>query len=126
MQRRTVVVIGAVAERHRFGNKSLRAHEFKGWQVFPVNPHLDEIEGHRCYPSVADVPIDQVDRVTIYLRPAQTLQVLDEIAAKGCDELWLNPGTHDTAVEQRCEQLGLNAIYGCSIVDLGVSPGQFT
>lgn len=125
MPKKTVAVIGAAAERHRFGNKSLRAHEYAGWEVYPVNPRLTEVEGHRCYASVKDVPAELLNRVTVYLRPELTLGVLDEIAEKGCDELWLNPGTHDAAVEAKCAELGLNAILDCSIVDLGLSPSQF-
>jgi predicted CoA-binding protein len=63
--------------------------------------------------------------VSVYLPPSRTLAALDEIAAKGCREVWLNPGTTDAAVRARAAELGLNAIEGCSIVDLGVSPGAF-
>jgi predicted CoA-binding protein len=126
MRRSTVAIIGAVGERHRFGNKSLRAHAFKGWDVYPVNPQMEAVEGYRCYASVTDVPAQHLDRITVYLRPELTLAVLNEIAARGCDELWLNPGTHDEAVEAKCAELGLPVVYGCSIVDLGVSPSQFT
>ncbi len=126
MSKPTVAILGAATQRHRFGNKSLRAHEFSGWAVYPVNPNVKEVEGHPAFAKVTDVPVTHLDRITVYLRPEFTLQVLDDIASKGCDELWLNPGTHNDEVLKRCEQLGLNAIVGCSIVDLGVSPAQFT
>jgi predicted CoA-binding protein len=123
MAKPTVAVLGASRQRHKFGNKSLRAHAFKGWRVYPVNPN--EVEGATVYATIGDVPEARLDRVTVYLSPEQTLGVLDEIAQKGCDELWLNPGTHNEAVLQRCRELGLNAIVGCSIVDLGLTPSQF-
>ena len=52
------------------------------------------------------------------------MQALDAIAEKGCDELWLNPGTYTPEVIERAESLGLNAIRGCSIIDVGVSPSS--
>ena len=45
--------------------------------------------------------------------------VLPDIAAKGCDELWLNPGTESDAVLGEAERLGLNTIQACSIVAIG-------
>ena len=51
-----------------------------------------------------------------------TLKLLPAIAAKGCDELWLNPGTESDEVLSEAEQLGLNVIQACSIVSVGVSP----
>ena len=46
------------------------------------------------------------------------------IAAKGCDEFWLNPGTESDEVLVEAERLGLNIIQACSIVDIGVSPAS--
>jgi len=47
---------------------------------------------------------------------------LPDIAAKGCEELWLNPGTESDDVLAAAERLGLNIIQACSIVGVGVSP----
>jgi hypothetical protein len=52
------------------------------------------------------------------------LKLLPEIAAKGCDELWLNPGTESDEVLAEAERLGLNVIQACSIVGVGVSPAH--
>jgi hypothetical protein len=48
--------------------------------------------------------------------------LLAEVAAKGCDELWLNPGTVSDAVLAEAERLGLKVVQACSIIGLGVSP----
>jgi hypothetical protein len=47
------------------------------------------------------------------------LKLLPDIAARGCDELWLNPGTESDAVLTEAERLGLNTIQACSIVAIG-------
>jgi len=43
--------------------------------------------------------------------------MLPAIAAKGCDELWLNPGTESEAVIEEASRLGLNVIQACSIME---------
>jgi predicted CoA-binding protein len=121
----TVAIIGASGDRHKFGNKSVRAHQASGYQVYPVNPKDPEVEGLKCYPSLGDLPVRTLDRVSLYLPPAVAVKVLDEIAELEVAEVWLNPGVADEAVRQRGRKLGLNIIEGCSIVDLGRSPSEF-
>lgn len=121
---RNVAILGASTHRQKFGNKSLRAHAHAGWNVFPVHRTCDEIEGLKAYPSLADLP-ETMDRITVYLPPAVTLSLLDELEAAGAKEIWLNPGAADANVLQAAKQRGLAVIDGCSIVDLGLSPSQF-
>ena len=120
--RPTVAVVGASRDRSKFGNISVRAHVQQGYEVFPVNPHADEVEGLRAFESLSDVPVDNLDRVTVYLPPHRTLELLDEIQTVAPAEVWMNPGSADEDVRARAEQLGIEIIEACSIVDLGVSP----
>ena len=120
---KTVAIIGASNDRSKFGNKAVRAFLQQGYAVWPVNPKAATIEGVPAFKGIGDVP-GRPDKVSVYLPPAVLLKVLPEIAAKGCDELWLNPGTESDAALAAAEQLGLNVIQACSIVGLGVSPGQ--
>lgn len=121
----TVAILGASADRTKFGNKSVRAHLQQGFEVFPVNPKGGQIEGLPAYKSLAVVPGGRLNRVSVYLPPPLVLKALDEIADRGCDELFLNPGTESPEVVGRAESLGLNTIVACSIVDLGVRPKDF-
>lgn len=120
---KTVAIIGASNDRSKFGNKAVRAFLQRGYEVFPVNPKEKTIEGLPAFQAIADVP-GRPDRVSVYLPPAVLLKVLPEIAAKGCDELWLNPGTESDVVLAEAERLGLNVIQACSIVGVGISPSQ--
>ena len=124
MSKPTVAVLGASSDRSKFGNKSVRAHLAAGYDVYPVNPKGGEIEGLPVYRTVSEIPVP-LTRVTVYLPPHVAQGVLEDVAAKGCEELWLNPGSDDPEVLKQAEALGLRAIAGCSIVGLGLSPSQF-
>ena len=117
----TVAIIGASNDRSKYGNKSVRAHLKEGFTVYPINPKESQVEGLPAFKSIADVPA-RPNRVSLYVPPPVVLKLLPEIAAKGCDELWLNPGTESEEVLQEAERLGLNVIQACSIVAIGVSP----
>ena len=120
--RPTVAVVGASRNRAKFGNISVRAHLQQGYEVFPVNPHADEVEGLPAFESLSDVPVENLDRVSVYLSPDLTLDLLDEIVNVEPTEVWLNPGCSDENVRSRARQLGIEIIEACSIVDLDVSP----
>lgn len=118
---KTIAIIGASNDRNKFGNKAVRAFQQQGYEVFPVNPKEETIEGLRAYKSIADVPV-RPNKISVYLPPPVLLKVLPDIAAKGCDEFWLNPGTESDEVLAAAERLGLNVIQACSIVGVGISP----
>jgi len=118
---KTVAVIGASNDRSKFGNKAVRAFVQRGYEVFPVNPHQSKVEGLPAFKSITDLPL-RPEMVTVYVQPHILLGILPEIAATGCDELWLNPGTDSDEVLAEAERLGLNIIRACSILGIGVSP----
>ena len=122
---RTVAILGASADRAKFGNKSVRAHRQAGFEVFPVNPRGGQIEGLTAFASLTDIGVSPLDRISVYLPPAVAISVLDEIASCGCEQLWLNPGCDTPEVVRRAQDLGLPVIAGCSIVDVGFSPSDF-
>ena len=122
----TVAVLGASRDRGKYGNKSVRAHARAGWQVFPINPRADEIEGLTAYRSLRDVPIRPLDRVSVYLPPEIGITLLDDIAACQPREVWLNPGSDSDELLLAAEKLALPVICACSIVDVGLSPISFS
>lgn len=120
---KNVAIIGASKDRAKYGNKAVRAYLQQGYQVYPVNPKEESIEGLRCYRSVTDLPC-RPDIVSIYLPPEKTMIVLEDVAEKGCQELWLNPGSESAEVIAKATQLELTPIQACSILSVGTSPNS--
>ncbi len=118
----TVAIIGASRDRGKYGNISLRAHRDAGYEVFPINPSAGEIEGIPAYRSLADLPGQLVDRVSLYVPPEIGVELLLEIAAVLPKEVWLNPGSESDALIEKAQSLGLPIVVGCSIVDVKLRP----
>jgi predicted CoA-binding protein len=110
-------------DRSKFGNKAVRAFVRQGYMVYPVNPKEPLVEGLVAFKTIGEVPV-RPQLISVYLPPPVVLKVLPDIAAKGCDELWLNPGTESAEVMALAEQLKLNVIQACSIVAIGLSPDE--
>jgi predicted CoA-binding protein len=120
---KTVAVIGASNDRSKFGNKAVRAFQQTGHTVYPVHPAQTVIEGLTCYKTIGDVP-ERPNLVSVYVGPDRLLQILPDIAARGCDELWLNPGTVSREVLTKAKELGLKPVELCSILAIGMSPNE--
>jgi hypothetical protein len=119
------VVVGANADRRKFGNKAVRAHLAAGYDVYPVHPTESVVEGRPVVRSVADVPAGHLDVVTLYLPPAVGRTVLPALAGRSVGTLILNPGADSPEVLAEARRLGLPAVRGCSIIAAGYSPADF-
>ncbi len=121
---RVVAVIGASADRSKFGNKAVRAFRNHGDRVVPINPSEAEVEGLTAYRSVLEVP-GPIDMATFYVPPKIGEAVIEEVAKKGIREVWLNPGADSDALADRSRALGLRTTRACSIVGIGDSPSRY-
>jgi len=122
MKSPAVAVIGASNHRHKFGNKAVRAYRSKGYTVYPVNPHEENVEGLPCYPTIRDVPQGPLERILLYVPPETGIGLLEDIKWRHAQEVWLNPGADSPALLERARALELDVIRACSIIDIGRMP----
>jgi len=121
-----VAIIGASADRSKFGNKAVRAYKEEGFEVYPVNPHEQEIEGLKCYKSILDIP-GPVQIISLYLHEKALLEILSEIKQKEEVEIvYFNPGTEFTSAIQKAQELDLPYKQQCSIIAIGRNPEEFS
>ncbi len=124
MTRPTVAIVGASTDRSKYGNKAVRAYLRQGWEVFPVNPKAEQIEGLKSFAALDQIRT-RIERVSLYLPPAVGLKLLPAIAAVNPGEVYVNPGAESDALVDEARRLGLDPILACSIIEIGVSPGEF-
>lgn len=117
-------IIGASSNRAKFGNKAVRAYSEAGYEVYPVNPNEEVIEGLKVYPAVEDIP-DELDVISIYLPPEIGMKVIDQVAKKGAKAIYLNPGAVSDELVMKAKNIGLNPITACSIRTIGKDPADF-
>jgi predicted CoA-binding protein len=120
-----VAVIGASADRSKYGNKAVRAFRDEGWEVYPINPRLTEVEGITAYPSLDAVPVSYLDRVIFYVHPEVGLRLIEDLVLKDVREVWFNPGSESPELVARAEALELKVIQACSILAIGRLPSRY-
>lgn len=113
-------VVGASANREKYGNRVLRCYMHKGYRAIPVNPNEREIEGMSCVAQIADLPQD-VKSISMITPPAVTEQLVPAAIAKGIENIWMQPGAESQAAVELCRRHNINVIAdgSCILVVLG-------
>jgi predicted CoA-binding protein len=125
MAESTVAIVGASADRTKYGDKAVRALRDAGWTVFPIHPSLKVVEGMTAYPSLDALPVARLDQVSFYVPPSVGIRILDELARKDVGQVWLNPGSESPEILARAKEVGLIVIQACSILGSGRRPGLY-
>ncbi len=89
----SIAIIGASSNPSRASNfvMTYLQSSLCDFDLFPVNPGEDEINGVRCYPSLDAVPVVP-DIVDVFRADDACPGVARDAAAKGAGTLWLQLG----------------------------------
>ena len=107
---RSVAIVGASANRSRasyFVWTYLKSTS--DYDLYLVNPTIDEIEGTRVYPSLAELPVVP-DMVDVFRRHDDLPSVLDDTIGAGAKTLWLQLGLWHEQVARDGEAAGLKVV----------------
>jgi uncharacterized protein len=99
-----------------------------GYEVFPVNPNAETVEGVQCYPDVASIPGDLAG-VVIATHPGVSASIVRQCKERGVTLVWLHrsfgEGSASGEAILECKRLGMECIVGgcplmfCEPVDIG-------
>ncbi|WP_298257864.1 acetate--CoA ligase family protein [Bradyrhizobium sp.] len=81
---RSVAIIGASENPNKVGGRPVHYLDkfgFKG-RIFPINPSRPEVQGHKCYKSLGDLP-EAPDMVIVAVAGDNAIGVVEDCAAHG-------------------------------------------
>jgi predicted CoA-binding protein len=119
---------------HTDGNSTANAiyRRFRdnGFEVFPVNPNAETVEGTVCYKHVQDIP-GHVDGVVVVTRADVTESVVHDCAEAGVTRVWMHGGVHgpgssvsESAVTY-CKEHNITVIAGACPLMFGQTSDGF-
>ena len=113
-------VVGASADRAKYGNKVLRCYAQHGHPVVGVHPREREVEGQPCFPSLRDVP-GEPRAVSVVAPPAAARTICEDAVTAGVRHLWFQPGAEDPDAIAYAVENGVEVIAdgACLLVALG-------
>jgi uncharacterized protein len=117
---RTWAVVGCSPDPARDSHRIAGLLQHHGYRVVPVNPHVDEVLGERCYPSLDDVPAEEgIEVVDLFRRSEHVGPHVDEAIAIGASAVWMQLGVVDDAAAERARAAGLRVVMNrCPAIEL--------
>jgi uncharacterized protein len=88
----------------------------RGYQVFAVNPHADEVEGDPCFHDLKSIP-GGVDAVVIATAPSAAEATMSEIVELGIPLVWMHRSFGAGSVSDPATDLGRQ--HGITVLDGG-------
>ena len=115
MTQKRFAIVGATDDTQKYGNKIFLNMKNRGYEVYPVNPRLKELEGTKCYPDLADIPV-KVDVVDFVVPPPVTEIILKECKRLELDRIWLQPGSESEAAIAFCHENNLKVVHDVCVM----------
>ena len=75
------------------------------YDVFPVNPHAEEVEGDPCFPDIASIP-GGVDAVVIATTPEVAPSIMQQCIDAGVTKVWMHRAIGPGSVSHDAAELG--------------------
>lgn len=110
-----IAIVGASEDRRKYGNKIVRDLLSKGFEVYPVNPRSETIEGIKCYRDIEELPKD-IDLIVFVVPPEIGIQVAEKAMRMGFGRLWFQPGAGSKQIEDLVKNNGVEYSIGRCIM----------
>ena len=94
----TIDLIGSSNDRSKYGNKIYRDLRNKGYNVTPINPKEEKIEGDRAYSSIEEMK-ELPDIANFVVPPPVAMKIAQNITNLGIKHLWFQPGSESEELE---------------------------
>ncbi len=114
-------VAGATNKQHKFGYQIFQHLRARGYEVTPVHPALDAVDGVACYPSVLALPEPSPEVVCCVTPPAATLKIVEQCADRGVMYVWMQPGASSPEAVALCAQKGIDCVHDQCVMLLSPS-----
>jgi len=88
----------------------------RGYNIIPVNPSANEIQGKRTYAKVSDIK-SQVDMIDVF-RPSEDVYSVVEDSVKKPDVkvIWLQEGIHNAEAEKMALDNKIDVVFNRCIM----------
>jgi predicted CoA-binding protein len=110
-------VVGVSSDPEKYGNKVYFQLKNAGYNVYAINPKLDQIDNDPCFPALSSLPLVP-DAISVVVPPKITEQLMDECTILGIQRVWMQPGSESEEAIQKGHAKGLNLVYNqCILIE---------
>jgi predicted CoA-binding protein len=121
LAQRRLAFVGVSHDPNEFSAAVYRELKGHGYELFPVNPHAEQVDGDASVGSVADLP-DGIDGAIVMVPADSSAAVVTDCIDRGIPRVWLHKGAGPSSVTE--EAVALCRDHGIEVVD-GACPMMF-
>jgi len=115
LKQKKFAIVGSFRNESKYAYKILKTLIKKGYEVYPVNPSLDDVDGIKCYKRISDIPFN-IDVANLVTPPSVSEAIVKECWKKSIKRVWLQPGAESEAAIKFCRDNGIDVIYGLCVM----------
>ena len=108
-------VAGVSRDPRQAANAVYRKLRASGYEVFAVNPNAAEVDGAKCYPDIASIPVP-IHGVVVATHPSVSAELVRQCAESGVRHVWLHrsfgAGSVSEEAVRLCKLRGIACLVG--------------
>lgn len=111
---KTIAVVGLSANPMRPSHGVSVYMQSHGYRIIPVNPHIQQSLGEKAYPTLLDIPqqdiSEKIDIVNIFRRPEYVEEVVDQAIQLKVPAIWMQEDVIHQRAAEKARQAGLYVV----------------
>jgi uncharacterized protein len=104
--------IGLSRDPKKFSRGIFKELRAKGYDMYPVNPNMDDVEGVRCYNDLSDLP-ESVRHGLLMTPKASTAGAVENAIHQGFTHLWIQQGAETKEAVELARQNNIKLVNAC-------------
>ena len=120
-KKNTIGFVGATIQKDKWGYKKYKEIKKAGFEVYPINPKYEDIDGDKCFASLnslTDFLHKKPDLVITIVPPKITEKLVEQCKILGIDKVWMQPGSESEEAIKFCNDNDIEVVHNvCVVVD---------
>lgn len=110
LEHKNLAIVGVSRKSSKFGNVIYKELKKKGFNVYGVNPKLENIDGDKCFPSLRELK-GKVEGIVNVVSKSQTKEVVMEANEIGIKNIWMQQGSESDEAIKYCQENEINEVH---------------
>jgi hypothetical protein len=115
LQPKKFAFIGLSRDPKKFSRAVFKELLVRGYDMYPVNPNMDDVEGVRCYHDVSDLP-ESVRHGLLMTPKSNTAGAVENAIHHGFTHIWIQQGAESKEAVEIAKQNGIQLVHGTCIM----------
>jgi uncharacterized protein len=109
LEPKELAVSGVSRNKKKFGRVVYDTLKERGYKLYPINPHMTEIDGEPCFTDITQLPVN-VKHLLVATPVSQTEEVVAKAISRGINNIWIQQMAESAAAIDLAEKNGINLI----------------